>query len=262
MRKIGILIKKEIMEILRDKKTLIIMVLVPLIMYPLLIIGMTLGMSLIMQSEEEQEHIVGYYLEDKAYLQPIEELYQQEEWDFEISFVGASAENKNAVLDMADVWIGFEERAEGIYITVDYTSANTESEYTADALEELADRYREELLMANLVREGLSKDFLYPVFQGQRGTVCLIDSRPCSWVQDSLYQGLDLLALLHPQGCLQLLFVFIRAPVFQHFHRHLAHAALGGFEHFQDISLQLLMGRINPTQKLPPLLCALGRGGQ
>jgi len=163
MRKIGILIKKEIMEILRDKKTLIIMVLVPLIMYPLLIIGMTLGMSLIMQSEEEQEHIVGYYLEDKAYLQPIEELYQQEEWDFEISFVGASAENKNAVLDMADVWIGFEERAEGIYITVDYTSANTESEYTADALEELADRYREELLMANLVREGLSKDFLYPV---------------------------------------------------------------------------------------------------
>ena len=49
MRKIGILIKKEIMEILRDKKTLIIMVLVPLIMYPLLIIGMTLGMSLIMQ---------------------------------------------------------------------------------------------------------------------------------------------------------------------------------------------------------------------
>ncbi len=163
MRKIGILIKKEIMEILRDKKTLIIMVLVPLIMYPLLIIGMTLGMSLIMQSEEEQEHIVGYYLEDKAYLQPIEELYQREEWDFEISFVGASAENKNAVLDMADVWIGFEERAEGIYITVDYTSANTESEYTADALEELADRYREELLMANLVREGLSKDFLYPV---------------------------------------------------------------------------------------------------
>lgn len=163
MRKIGILIKKEIMEILRDKKTLIIMVLVPLLMYPLLIIGMTLGMSMIMQSEEEQEHIVGYRLEDKAYLEPIEKLYQQEEWDFEISFVGASADNKNAVMEMADVWMKFEERDEGIYITADYTSTNTESVYTADAVEELADRYREELLTANLEREGLPKEFLYPI---------------------------------------------------------------------------------------------------
>ncbi len=163
MRKIGILIKKEIMEILRDKKTLIIMVLVPLLMYPLLIIGMTLGMSMIMQSEEEQEHIVGYRLEDKAYLEPIEKLYQQEEWDFEISFVGASADNKNAVMELADVWMKFEERDEGIYITADYTSTNTESVYTADAVEELADRYREELLTANLEREGLPKEFLYPI---------------------------------------------------------------------------------------------------
>ncbi len=106
------------------------------------------------------------------------------------------------------------------------------------------------------------EDFLYLVFQGQRGAVCLIPSRLCSEVQDSLYQCLDLLALLQPQGCLQLLFVFFHTPVFQHLHRHLAHAALGGFEHFQDISLQLLMGRINPTQKLPPLLGTLGRGGQ
>lgn len=163
MRKIRILIKKEIMEILRDKKTLIIMVLVPLLMYPLLIIGMTLGMSLIMQSEEEQEHIVGYRMEDKAYLEPIEELYQREKWDFEISFVGASAENRKAVLEMADVWMGFAVRDEGINITVDYNSANTESVYTADAVEELTDRYREELLAANLAREGLSEEFLYPV---------------------------------------------------------------------------------------------------
>ena len=60
MKKIGILIKKEIMEILRDKKTLIIMVVVPVLLYPLIIIAMTVGMSMMMQAQEEKTYTVGY----------------------------------------------------------------------------------------------------------------------------------------------------------------------------------------------------------
>ena len=38
MKKIGILIKKEVRDILRDKKTLIMIVVVPMLLYPLIII--------------------------------------------------------------------------------------------------------------------------------------------------------------------------------------------------------------------------------
>ena len=53
MKKIGILIRKEMLDILRDKKTLIMMVIVPIVLYPLLLIGMTLVMSSIMSTPED-----------------------------------------------------------------------------------------------------------------------------------------------------------------------------------------------------------------
>lgn len=53
MKKIGILIRKEMLDILRDKKTLIMMILVPIVLYPLLIIGMTLVLNSVMSTSEE-----------------------------------------------------------------------------------------------------------------------------------------------------------------------------------------------------------------
>ena len=78
MKKTGILLKKEMTEILRDKKTLVIMLVLPLLLYPSILIGMSLGISMIMQSEEEKEHTVGYLLEDKEYIEPLISLYEQE----------------------------------------------------------------------------------------------------------------------------------------------------------------------------------------
>ena len=75
MKKIGILVKKEIMEILRDKKTLIIMVVVPVLLYPLIIIAMTVGMSMMMQAQEEKTYTIGYRSQDQEYVLPLEEIY-------------------------------------------------------------------------------------------------------------------------------------------------------------------------------------------
>ena len=47
MKRLKTLIIKEIMDILRDKKTLIIMVVVPLLLYPTIMIGMSLIMSMV-----------------------------------------------------------------------------------------------------------------------------------------------------------------------------------------------------------------------
>ena len=51
--KIKALLKRELTDILRDKKTLCMMVLLPLFLYPLMIVGMTLLFSAITQSQEE-----------------------------------------------------------------------------------------------------------------------------------------------------------------------------------------------------------------
>ena len=51
MNKIKTLVRKEILDILRDKKTLIIMVAVPILLYPAMIIGMVMILSMIVASQ-------------------------------------------------------------------------------------------------------------------------------------------------------------------------------------------------------------------
>ena len=71
MKKIGILVKKEMTEILRDKKTLIMMLVMPMILYPAMLIGVSFGVTMLMESQTEESQIVGYSLENEAYMEPI-----------------------------------------------------------------------------------------------------------------------------------------------------------------------------------------------
>lgn len=58
--KIKALLKRELTDIFRDKKTLCMMVLLPLLLYPLMIVGMTLLFSAITQSQEETTYQVAF----------------------------------------------------------------------------------------------------------------------------------------------------------------------------------------------------------
>ena len=88
MRKIGILIKKEVRDILRDKKTLIMMVVVPMLLYPLIIIGMSLAVSMFMQSQETEAHIVEYTAQYEEEVHALERLYKEheDEIDWQLEF--------------------------------------------------------------------------------------------------------------------------------------------------------------------------------
>lgn len=158
MKKIGILAKKEIMEILRDKKTLIIMIVMPMLLYPTLLIGLSLGMAMIMQSQMENAHTVGYRVGDEAYVDLLKDIYEEnkEELDFELIWEPMESGG-------ADAQLWFAEDADGIHMKVTYSSTDQGSDYTEGALAELAELYREKLLRANLAQEGLTEDFLYPV---------------------------------------------------------------------------------------------------
>ena len=60
LKRMTALFKRELTDILRDKKTLIMMLVVPIIIYPLLIVGMTLLMSSIMSSQAEKTYLIAF----------------------------------------------------------------------------------------------------------------------------------------------------------------------------------------------------------
>ena len=165
MKKIGILIKKEIMEILRDKKTLIIMVVVPVLLYPLIIIAMTVGMSMMMQAQEEKTYTIGYRSQDQEYVLPLEEIYgkNQEELECKLDFQGVPESDEETAREEADVWLSFSKESDGVHIKADYHSTNQDSSYAEGALNDIVDLYSEKLLAENLEAQGLSENFLHPV---------------------------------------------------------------------------------------------------
>ena len=161
MKKIGILVKKEMTEILRDKKTLIMMLVMPMILYPAMLIGVSFGVTMLMESQTEESQIVGYSLENEAYMEPIKALYEKEkeELESEIAFQGADQSNEEAVRQEADVWVSFTEEEGNIQIQVDYTSTNMDSNYAEDTMQELAELYRDEIMARNLEKKGLTETF-------------------------------------------------------------------------------------------------------
>lgn len=169
MKRLKTLIKKEIMDILRDRKTLIIMVVVPLLLYPTLIIGMTLGMSMFMQAQEEKVHTVGYEgsAAETEVVAALQKLYEENKEDLvcELEFkqmeAGTIAEEDE---NSADVWLTVREDETGNLVAeIAYTSTEQDSDYAESALSELLDIYKEDLLAEKLAKEGLTEKFLHPV---------------------------------------------------------------------------------------------------
>lgn len=176
MKKIGILVRKEVLDILRDKKTLIIMVAVPVLLYPAIIIGMVLVMNYAMQSQEDRVHTAAYsrqYEEEASLLCDVYER-NKEELDIQLKFLPVA--DKEASGDSFDAWIDFAKDEQGLHISVEYTSTNQNSDYTENALRKLADGYREELLTEQLADRGLTQEFLYPVTYESKDSVTVSES--------------------------------------------------------------------------------------
>ena len=162
MRKTWTLVKKEILDILRDKKTLVIMVAVPILLYPAIIIGMVLVMNFMMQSREGGSYTAAYAERYKAEALRLQEVYEEkkEELDISLTFLEVPEKEKGDGKSSYDVWINFVTDGQGLHIEVEYTSTDSDSSYAENALEELADIYCKELLEDKLGEKGLTVDFL------------------------------------------------------------------------------------------------------
>lgn len=171
MRKLKPLLYKELLDILRDKKTLIIMVLVPMLLYPAIFMGTAMISSGMILSQKEKTYQVAYPKEAQEPVKELIEFYHKnrEEGDTALEFL--SVEKTGQDVEAYDVWMNMEEQELGARIIVEYTSTDQDSNHAKTALEKLAEDYGDERMAQNLAREGLSEAFLSPVIYEARDSV-------------------------------------------------------------------------------------------
>lgn len=163
MKKIGILIRKEMLDILRDKKTLIMMILVPIVLYPLLIIGMTFVLNSVMSTSEEVSYTVGFDKEYADVVSDLQEVMAQDPEEFEeaVEFLAMDEGGASAVLDAT---LRFETEPDGrLRAEITYDSTVMNSAHVCRMLEDAVEGYRQKLVVDGLAKLDLDEDFLYPI---------------------------------------------------------------------------------------------------
>lgn len=152
------LFKRELTDILRDKKTLFMMLVVPIIIYPLLIIGMAFLMSSVMNSQAEKTYLVAFDGEDELSAKIADIIENNpDKLSYKLEIVQKSDCKK--ALEAGDIDIYVSKASDG-RIALCYLSAKDRSNTALDALTDAFEIYREELQKERIDEAGLDADYL------------------------------------------------------------------------------------------------------
>lgn len=200
------LVKKEMLDVLRDKKTVVMMLVVPIILYPLIFIGVMQVVAAISSSMEEQEYKIAIEAEDDgAFLQRIMEKsdkresegYRDEEESQEdtdtSAKIGESEENGGSdettytitIVDTEsiddyehaleaeelDVYVRGTMQNGKLQYDVYYISSVTNSNYAMNIVMDVFDEYQDELTKTRIEEAGLNvHEILEPVIYENKDT--------------------------------------------------------------------------------------------
>lgn len=158
--KIKTLFQREIRDILRDKKTLVMMIVLPLLLYPLMIVGATLLMTSIMASQEEKTYYVAFEgNHTNQYSYPIEQILEKQEekigYHLEILEVTDIDEALNA--GKIDCFVKVNDDAS---VSLGYLSAKDKSQTAVSAIEKAFSLYKEELREQTILSAGLDPEVI------------------------------------------------------------------------------------------------------
>ena len=189
------LVKKEMLDVLRDKKTVVMMLVVPVILYPLIFIGVMQLMAMISSSMEEQNYKIAIEAEDEGdFLHELTkyddkwrdkgeksqvgidsdespattgEDDETEETTYTITIVDAeSVEDYETALqnEELDVYIRGTMQEGKLHYDVYYMSSVTNSAYAMNIVMDVFDEYREELTRGKIKDAGLDiHEILEPI---------------------------------------------------------------------------------------------------
>lgn len=155
MQKIKLLYTKEILEILRDKKTLFMMLVVPLLLYPILLLGITFVMNMVMSGQIEKIYSVAYLNVDDTVIAQIQDIYDSREWDYSMRIVDAKDPQKDLEEKVIDAFISQEEKDGRVKLNVHYFSSVTASSTISRQINEMLDVLREQKRNQILEQSGL-----------------------------------------------------------------------------------------------------------
>lgn len=154
-RVISNLYKKEMLDVLRDKKTVLMMLVVPLVLYPLVfIVGLQI-MAGISSDMSEKTYRIAFSNIDEG-LDDFFKNIQSNGYSFDIIYMDNPQEALKA--EDIDAYIECDEGEDGPVYKVRYLSAVVNSSYAVDIIDEVLGLYKNSLIKERLCSEGLAPD--------------------------------------------------------------------------------------------------------
>ncbi|MCR4937656.1 MAG: ABC transporter permease subunit [Lachnospiraceae bacterium] len=158
---IAALYKKEIRDILRDKKTMFMMIIIPLILYPLIFVASMGLMNSVMNAEREKTYRVSF--EDVSDAGMLKGVFQEkgEEREYSFDFVDPKeGQNCEYLLenDLTDVYISESVSDNRPYYLINYMASETDSQTAAGMASRILDDHKEDLTHIYLVDKGISEN--------------------------------------------------------------------------------------------------------
>ena len=165
-RQLGTLYKKEILDVIRDKKTILTMVVLPILLYPLLFLVIMQVMTLVMEEQEASTYYIAYDNVAKEHKQALNDWIAGEEDELEYILEEKKSDNPQEDLknENIDAYITVEENESQIEYVIHYMYADTNSNTAAGMLEEEIESYSIRVAEENVRKQGMDVNkVLYPV---------------------------------------------------------------------------------------------------
>jgi len=164
MRFIRIIYYKELLDTLRDRRTIISMIVVPIVLFPLLTVGFSSFTASMVEKSAAEIHKIAVSGRDDA-----PGLYAAIDSSEELEIVAVDslekAVNEKSIRAALIVPADFDARVaamDSAALTILYNAAETKSDFAADKLAEIVGAYRSRLLTERLNERGLSPRMIRP----------------------------------------------------------------------------------------------------
>lgn len=146
--------KKEMIDILRDKKTIFMMIILPLLLYPILMVGASSIMSMSINKMEQTTVNIAFNNNPSDNL--INILNKTNEYDeAKVNIIKVDDYKEALDNETLDAYVEINENND-IQSYKIYTNSSKNNSYTAEKrIKEALDEYKEEIVEMNLAQEGL-----------------------------------------------------------------------------------------------------------
>ena len=155
------LYKKEILDVLRDKKTVIMMLVVPLLVYPLMFVASMFMMTKVTTELDTQTYTIGINFADTdKTLAAMFENAENDKWNFEIVDANTLSVDFQMSLrgERIDAFVTKTKKDGKVIFYISYLSSVTNSAYAVDKVEEVLNEYADMLTRQTLSNAGFNAE--------------------------------------------------------------------------------------------------------